>query len=230
MVLVEDLEFRYPQSDFGLRIERFEAVGGHCTAIVGPSGCGKTTFLNLLAGILSPISGRVRVDETEVSALGASAAAAYRLGSIGLVFQEFELVEHLTVGDNILLPHHLGLARNRCERHALEERARKLAEQTGIGGYWKRHPERLSQGERQRVAICRALSIDPKVILADEPTGNLDPRNKRKALELMMGFARRDGRALLVATHDLQLLDAFDEVVEFEQLNLYGREERGSGE
>ena len=218
MLRVEGLEFQYPGSPYGLRIDRFESLAGKSTAIVGPSGCGKTTFLNLSAGVLQPRAGTIHLERTEIASLSSSASARYRLAHIGLIFQEFELVEHLTVRDNILLPLHLGLRR---DRDALEERARSLADLTGIGRYWSQRPNNLSHGERQRVAICRALSIDPRLILADEPTGNLDPTNKRKVLDLMIEFARNDERALVVATHDVELLDAFDEVVQFEELNQF---------
>lgn len=218
MLFVDGLEFQYPRSSYGLRIERFRCAAGRATAIVGPSGCGKTTFLNLAAGVLKPQAGAVQLEDTRLDKLGGSAAARFRLGAIGLIFQEFELVEHLTVRDNILLPLHLGLG---AGRSAVLERARSLADTTGIGRYWKKRPHHLSHGERQRVAICRALSIDPRLILADEPTGNLDPVNKRKVLDLMIDFARREQRALVVATHDVELLDAFDEVVQFEDLNRF---------
>lgn len=218
MLRVEDIEFQYPRSPYGLRIPSFESRAGKTTAIVGPSGCGKTTFLNLAAGILKPCKGTIHFDGTDLTQLGTRAAAKLRLARIGLIFQEFELVEHLAVKDNILLPLHLGLE---TDRTALERRARKLAEQTGIKKYWKKRPNNLSHGERQRVAICRALSVDPKLILADEPTGNLDPVNKRKVLDLMIDFAQEGDRSLVVATHDVELLDAFDEVVQFEKLNQF---------
>ena len=218
MLSVENIAFQYPRSAYGLRIDRFTCEAGKTTAIVGPSGCGKTTFLNLAAGILKPSEGSIRVAGIEVQSLGTSLSAAFRLSKIGLIFQEFELVEHLTVRDNILLPLHLGL---RTDRSTLVARARELAEETGIAKYWSKRPNNLSHGERQRVAICRALCINPLLILADEPTGNLDPTNKRRVLDLMIKFARDDQRALVVATHDLELLDAFDEVVQFEELNQF---------
>jgi len=215
---VEDIEFRYPHSDYRLRIDRFICESGKAVAIVGPSGCGKTTFLNLTAGILTPHSGTVAVNDIEISSLPPAAATAFRLSRIGLIFQEFELVEHLTVGDNILLPVHLGLG---SQRQPIETEARQLATRTGIAPYWKKRPRHLSHGERQRVAICRAFSTDPNLVLADEPTGNLDPTNKRRILELMIDSAREHQRALVVATHDFELLDAFDEVHQFEELNTF---------
>ncbi len=218
MLRVKDIEFQYPHSDYRLRIDHFVCESGKAAAIVGPSGCGKTTFLNLAAGILKPRSGKISVDGVDVSSLGPKNAAAFRLSRVGLIFQEFELVEHLTVGDNILLPVHLGL---RSRRQAIVAAARELATHTGIAPYWAKRPRRLSQGERQRVAICRALGTDPTLVLADEPTGNLDPPNKHKVLALMIASARERGRSLVVATHDLDLLDAFDEVHQFDELNKY---------
>ncbi len=218
MLQVEEIEFQYPQSDYRLRIDHFACQAAQATAIVGPSGCGKTTFLNLAAGILHPSRGVVSVDGVEVSSLGDAMGATFRLTRIGLIFQEFELVEHLAVGDNILLPLHLGL---RSQRPAIEAEAKRLAEHTGIAGYWRMHPRNLSHGERQRVAICRALSTKPSLVLADEPTGNLDPRNKRRVLDVMINTARERGQCLVVATHDVELLDAFDAVVQFEELNQF---------
>jgi putative ABC transport system ATP-binding protein len=218
VLTVNEIVFHYPRSSFGLRIDHFACRAGSATAIVGPSGCGKTTFLNLAAGILQPQEGRIQLDGTVISKLGASASATHRLSRIGLIFQEFELVEHLTVRENILLPRLLGL---QTDPDALEKRAHTLAEETGIGPYWNTRPANLSHGERQRVAICRALSINPRIVLADEPTGNLDPTNKRMVLDLMVNFAKVANRTLVVATHDLALLEAFDEVVQFENLNQF---------
>ena len=218
MLHVKEIEFAYPHSTYRLRIEHFVCKAGQATAIVGPSGCGKTTFLNLAAGILRPTRGSIRVGDIEISSLGKAASATFRLAHIGLIFQEFELVEHLAVGDNILLPLHLGL---RSKRSTIESEAKRIAEQTGIHGYWKMLPDSLSHGERQRVAICRALSTSPRLVLADEPTGNPDPTNKRKVLDLMIACARERGQALVVATHDVELLKSFDEVVQFEELNQF---------
>ena len=190
MLTVDEIEFQYPRSSYGLRIEKFVCEAGKSTAIVGPSGCGKTTFLNLAAGILKPSTGSIKVANTEVSSLSPSISATFRLSQIGLIFQEFELVEHLTVRDNILLPLHLGLNTDRAQ---VEKRARALADETGIGKYWGKRPNNLSHGERQRVAICRALSINPRLILADEPTASLDPDNANIALDLLQQACRSSG-------------------------------------
>jgi len=210
---LQDITFAYPQSAFTLRFERFEAAAGEAVAIVGPSGCGKTTLLQIAAGILTPQSGMVTIGGQSLTEKSAHARADFRLHHIGLVFQEFELVEHLTVRDNILLPLHLGLRdqeiRTRCE---------EMATLTGIARHLPRGARKLSQGERQRVAICRALAIAPQLILADEPTGNLDPANKRAALDLLIDRSRQNQSALVVATHDHDLLPAFDRVIDFSDL------------
>ncbi len=213
MLELEDITFSYPQTSFTLRLERFQAAAGEAVAIVGPSGCGKTTLLQIAAGILSPKTGKVTVNGQILGEKSAAERIGFRLSHIGLVFQEFELVEHLTVRDNILLPMHLGLEdaeiRNRCE---------EMAGLTGIARHLPRSARKLSQGERQRVAICRALAIAPKLILADEPTGNLDPANKRAALDLLIDRSRGNSSALVVATHDHDLLPAFDRVINFQDL------------
>jgi len=211
---INHLEFRYRRGDFALRIERFEVGVGEAVALVGASGCGKTTFLHLCAGVLAADSGNVRVTGEDLGNLPAARRAAFRLERIGLVFQEFELVEHLSVRENILLPRHLG-----WRGEELRERAEDLARATGIADRLAAGPQLLSQGERQRVAICRALATAPRLLLADEPTGSLDPANKRAALELLLGQARERECAVVVATHDHDLLTAFDRVVTFGELN-----------
>ena len=197
-------------------IPEFQCGEGQTIALTGPSGCGKSTFLNLIAGILTPSSGSILIDATEISALSQASAAQFRISNIGLIFQEFELIEHLSVSDNILLPVYLGAGQNGT---SIEQRARDFARDLGIAQYWDALPGILSHGERQRAAICRALSLRPRILLADEPTGNLDPANKQKTLQMMQSIAKEQGQALLVATHDLDLVGSFDAVIHFEDLN-----------
>ena len=201
-------------------IPKFECTEGQTIALVGPSGCGKSTFLNLIAGILNPSAGSIYIDTTEITSLSRAASAAFRLSEIGLIFQEFELVEHLSVGDNVLLPSYLS---TRKDQTVIENRARDLARDFGILNYWDALPESLSHGERQRAAICRALSVRPRLLLADEPTGNLDPVNKQKTLELMHSSAKEHKQGLLVVTHDLELVHTFDAVIQFEEINQHGQ-------
>ena len=157
MLELNDIIFSYPQADFVLKLKRFEAAAGEAVALVGPSGCGKTTLLQIAAGILCPQSGEVIIGGKTLTGKSSGERADFRLKNIGLVFQEFELVEHLTVRDNILLPLHLGLPEGE-----IRERCESMAELTGIVRHLPRSARKLSQGERQRVAICRALAIVPQ--------------------------------------------------------------------
>jgi len=181
MIEIEQLQFRYPRSDFHLQIESLSIEPAEKVAVVGPSGSGKTTLLNLIAGVAKPHSGTIRVGDQTVSALSDAERRDFRAANIGMVFQQFELVEYLNVLDNILLPFSINesLKREHRSSQGRAEQARELAQAVGLDSKLRRRPHQLSQGEQQRVAICRALITTPKLILADEPTGNLDPKNKR---------------------------------------------------
>jgi ABC-type lipoprotein export system ATPase subunit len=212
VISIEDLVFRYRTGRFELRVPRLDVERGSAVAVVGPSGSGKTTLLNLVAGIDLPESGRIRVAEVEVSRLGDAARRDFRITRLGLVFQEFELLDYLGVLDNILLPYRItGALRLDAE---VRTRAEALADRVGIGDKLRRSVRRLSQGERQRVAVCRALLPEPTLLLADEPTGNLDPANKDRVLEILFEFAKERGITLLTVTHDHGLLDRFDRVLD----------------
>lgn len=208
-VAVEGLVYQPSSSgSFRLEVPRFEVEPGHSVAVIGPSGVGKTTLLNLIAGILVADQGAIDVGGHRIDQMTDAERRRFRREQIGFVFQEFELLEHLSVRENILLPFDLGRAESpRAERVAAAER---LASETGISPLLARKPRRLSQGERQRVALCRALVTDPRLVLADEPTGNLDPGNARTALGLLRDQARQNGATLLVVTHDHGCLDLFD--------------------
>jgi putative ABC transport system ATP-binding protein len=194
-----------------LRVDSDEKV-----AVIGPSGSGKTTLLSLAAGILLADEGRIRVDGTEISAASDAARRDFRISNIGLVFQEFELLEYLTVRENILLPYRVSTALkfDREVRASVEP----LAESVGIGRALDRYPHRLSQGERQRVALSRALITRPRILFADEPTGNLDPRTSRTIVEVLLRQAEAARATVLMVTHDHSLLEWFDRVIDLEQL------------
>lgn len=218
MIEIEEVAFGYGESDFVLRIPEFRVREGEAVALVGPSGSGKTTLLQLIAGILVSQEGRVRTEEMVWGTMGEQARRKARIRKIGLVFQEFELLEHLSGMDNILLPYRLdGVLRLDSEAR---KRAGALAEEMEVGRHLKRYPGNLSQGERQRVAICRALVTEPKLILADEPTGNLDPANKGKVLDLLLEYGKREGATIVVVTHDHGLLDRFERVEEMCKLRV----------
>ena len=213
MIEIDSLGFSYPEAEFFLRIPEFAVAPREKVAVIGPSGSGKTTLLNLVAGILVPRGGRVHCAGTEVSALGDAARRDFRISTIGFVFQDFELLDYLNVLDNILHPYRItGALRLTAE---VRERAVDLAGQMGIGDKLARGVGHLSQGEKQRVAICRALLPGPQLILADEATGNLDPRNKGHILELLFESVAAHAAALLAVTHDHELLPQFDRVVDF---------------
>jgi putative ABC transport system ATP-binding protein len=219
MIELRDLEFQYHQSSFVLRLQHIRVETGEHTALIGASGCGKTTLLNLLAGVTLPGAGEVEVAGEMVATLSDSQRRDFRIRKLGLVFQNFELLDYLKVRDNILLP--LRIGRELSVTPESRERVELLAERLGIADKLDRHPGQLSQGERQRVAVCRALLLEPPVILADEPTGNLDPANKFVVLDLLLDYAREQGATLLAVTHDRELLDRFDRVLDFNQLNAW---------
>ena len=213
MISVRQLEFQYRNGEFQLAISDFTVARGERLAVIGPSGSGKTTLLHLIAGIYRPTTGSVAVDGVEVSSLGDSERRDFRITNVGFVFQDFELLDYLNVLDNILHPYRITRALELDKE--VKERARLLAETMGIGDKLKRFANDLSQGEKQRAAICRALLPHPKVILADEATGNLDPDNKTLILDLLFDTVRKHDATLLGVTHDHELLKRFDRVVDF---------------
>jgi putative ABC transport system ATP-binding protein len=213
VIRIEGLEFAYARGGFRLRVPELRIDAGSKVAVIGASGSGKTTLLNLLSGIALPDAGRIEVDGFCPAEASEDARRAFRIAHIGFVFQDFELVEYLPVLDNILHPYRL----NRAMRldAAARERARALAAETGIADKLGRYPGELSQGERQRAAICRALLTQPKLILADEPTGNLDPASKGAVMRLLFAQAEALGATLITVTHDHALLEGFDRVIDF---------------
>jgi len=216
MIRLSQVCFRYPNERFELRVPELEIAPGETVAIVGPSGCGKTTLLRLIACILRPEDGKVQVLESEVSSFQEAQARAFRIQEIGLVFQEFELLDYLTARDNILLPYRVTNAL-KMEGNT-DSRLENLAKETGITPLLESFPRQLSQGERQRVAICRALLPEPKLILADEPTGSLDPGNQQRIVDLLLAQARSHNAALVMVTHDHSLLNNFDRTVDLPSL------------
>jgi putative ABC transport system ATP-binding protein len=217
MINIRALHFQYTDSNFALQVEQLAISAGEAVAVVGPSGSGKTTLLNILAGVLLPDSGDVHVGAQQLSALNDSARRKFRITQLGMVFQNFELLEYLSVLDNILLPLRIGSGLEVTAK--LRSRATELAAHVGIGDKLKRYPSQLSQGERQRVAVSRALLLQPTLVLADEPTGNLDPSNKTLVLDLLLDYARSHTATLVTVTHDRELLQRFDRVLDFRQLN-----------
>ncbi len=216
MIDVRDLRFRYGGGGFELVVPRLAVGAGRKVALIGPSGSGKTTLVHLVAGIRTPLGGRILADGFDVSAASERQRRQFRASRLGLVFQEFELLEYLTVRENILLPHYLSGAAWRLP--AARREADALAASVGLGDKVGRHPATLSQGERQRVAIARALVTSPRLILADEPTGNLDPAATAAVLRLLLDEVDRRGATLVMVTHNHGLLGAFDQVIAMEDV------------
>ena len=217
MIAISNLEFRYSGSDFRLRIPELSIARGETVAMIGPSGTGKTTLLNLIAGVVLPAAGQMTTGGVDVTSLGDVARRDFRVRNIGMVFQEFELLPHLDVLDNILLPYRITTSL-RLDG-AVRTRAKELARLVGIDAKHARYVDRLSQGERQRVAVCRALLTEPKLLLADEPTGNLDPANKGRVLDILFDYATEAGATLVTVTHDHGLLARFARVIEFNEFH-----------
>jgi len=212
---INGLGFQYPGSRaFAMAVSELHVMAGECVAIVGPSGSGKTTLLSLVAGTLLPDSGEIRVGQTLINQLGETARRRFRIRDIGQVFQAFELLEYLDVTENILLGPIIDSAVN----EQLRERAAALLSSVGLEDKAHTKPARLSHGERQRVAVCRAMLNRPGLILADEPTGNLDQANKQNVVDLLIKQARDNGSTLMMVTHDHSLLGSFERVIDFEEL------------
>jgi putative ABC transport system ATP-binding protein len=179
-----------------LRDVNFTIRDGEFVAIIGPSGSGKTTLLGLLAGLDVPSAGTVILDGADLAALGEDARARLRGEKVGFVFQSFQLIPTLTALENVQVPLEL-----RGERHAAD-RARDLLARVGLAERTHHYPVQLSGGEQQRVAIARAFSNSPKVLFADEPTGNLDASTGGRIVELLESLNREDGTTLVLVTHD----------------------------
>lgn len=207
-----DVRFAYSGSGaFALHVPALTVSPGERVALIGPSGSGKSTLLLLAGGVLLPASGSVRLAGDDLTRLAASRRRRLRLHRIGMVFQEFELLEYLTVRENITLAGRLDAG---IDARSLAVEAERLATAAGVAALLDRKPAALSQGERQRVAACRALATRPAALLCDEPTGNLDPTNADIVTRLLLDHARDHRAALLMSTHRHESLDAFDRVVD----------------
>lgn len=173
---------------------------GEITAIVGKSGSGKSTLLNLISGIDEPDSGQIWVEGQELSALPERERTVFRRARIGFVFQFYNLIPTLTVGENVSLP----LELNRVPRPLARKKAQDMLEAVDLLERWETFPEKLSGGEQQRVTLARALVHDPLLILADEPTGNLDEETGAQVLSMLARLTREQNRTLLMVTHSME--------------------------
>ncbi len=216
-VTISNLEFAYGEGGFCLEVPKLEIKPGEKIAFVGASGSGKTTLLRLLAGVHVPEKGEVNASGRNLTGLSDSARRAFRIQEVGFVFQDFELIEYLNVRENIQLAYRINPALALTAE--VRKRAEELALALGLADKLKRRVDQLSQGEKERVAIARALLPKPKMILADEPTGNLDPDNKRRIIDILFEQAEQSEATLVVVTHDHSLLDGFDRVIDFAEFH-----------
>jgi putative ABC transport system ATP-binding protein len=209
---VRGLEFRYRGGDFLLRIPELSIESGSTVAVIGPSGTGKTTLLNLLAGCCPLDEGSIRIEGNDIVRMSDQARREFRISNIGMIFQEFELLEHLNVLDNILLPYRI----TPCLAYSgsVRDRAAFLAKEVGLEDRLRRNVRQLSQGERQRVAVCRSLLPEPSLLLCDEPTGNLDPANSTRVMDIMFKYAEDHGGTLIAVTHDHEQAKRFGRTVD----------------
>ena len=210
----EHLAFSYADDSFSMRLPQFAVAPGEAVTLTGPSGCGKSTLLRLLTGLLPPDSGTIRLGDQAITETRRAWLRDFRLRKIGLVFQDFALLEYLTVEENVLLPLRLG----GLTAPDAAGRAREFAARLGIEVHWRKITWALSQGERQRVAIVRALAHAPEFIFADEPTASLDPARSDAATRLLIEDARSRGAPLVIVTHDAAQHRLFDRVVDFPSL------------
>ena len=191
--------------DVSLKVEK-----GSFLVIMGPSGSGKTTLLNIISAIIRPDHGDVIVLGRNVEKMNVIQRARFRVENIGYVFQDYALIEELTVLENIVLP---GLIAKKRSKRELLKRALELLELVGLKGYEERFPRELSGGEQQRVAIARALINDPRIILADEPTSNLDTETGREIVNLIYKLSKDQEKTTIVATHDEEIITRADRIV-----------------
>ncbi|WJS90168.1 ABC transporter ATP-binding protein [Microbacterium testaceum] len=217
MILLDDVTLTYPDGDARVTAVdhvTLEGRPGIVTGITGPSGSGKSSLLALAATLVRPDSGRVIVAGTDATRLGAAAATALRRQSIGIVFQQPQLLPALTARDQLRVMAELGGPGRRERRVLVRSRVDELLEAVGLGALADRRPAQLSGGQRQRVAIARALVHEPRVLLVDEPTSALDSTRGGEIMALLSRLTRERETATLLVTHDLVHADALDETVE----------------
>lgn len=216
-LLLENIRKSYREPDGGslpvLEIERFELGHGEQVALVGASGGGKTTLLNVISGITAPDAGRVVIDDTEVTGMPEPVRDRFRAERIGFVYQTFNLLPAFTALENVLLG--MSFSRGRADR----DRALKLLESVGLSHRLDHRPGQLSVGEQQRVAVARALANQPSLLLADEPTANVDLANQQTILDLVRSACTTGNVSLLLVTHSQDVAGQFDRIERLDEFN-----------
>lgn len=226
LVQIRDITKRYTEAgNERLVLDHVDLsfYAGEFVVLLGPSGSGKSTLLNLISGVDEADSGSIFINETEVTALNERDRTLFRRQSIGIVFQSFNLIPTLTVLENVSLPYELQPNTNR--NTAIQEAQQFLA-RVGLGDRGGSYPDRLSGGQQQRVAIARALVHQPLLILADEPTGNLDHNTSDEILNLLLETTRAAGKTLLMATHSMEVIPLADRIFRIDNAKLIEDTER----
>jgi putative ABC transport system ATP-binding protein len=204
LVEAEKLTKHYKMGDTVVRAldgVSIRVADGEFLALLGTSGSGKSTLLNLIAGLDRPTSGTLKVGGKDLSTMSAEELSQHRRATVGIIFQSFNLVSTMSALENVTL----SMMFAEVPKAERETRASKILESMGIGGRQRHRPKELSGGEQQRVAISRALANQPRMLLADEPTGNLDSRTSREIMEVLKSLNEREGKAIILVTHDASL-------------------------
>ena len=215
MIKIENLEFKYPDNQFNLTIEKLEIPENSSISVYGPSGSGKSTFLSLLAGILPAEKGEIFFSDQAFSSLKLNQLKKLRLESFGFIFQQPRLIDWMSVKDNILLPGSF-LAKSK----ETEARLNDLSSRLGVKGLLNKNAGNLSLGEQMRVSTIRAIIHNPKLILADEPTASLDPDNQKLVNELLINETKKNKSTLILVSHDDKEIDLLDQKLSSETWEL----------
>ncbi len=216
IVRIKDVEMIYEtwsEKTKVLDIPKFEVDKGEQVAVFGPSGSGKSTLLHIISGLLLPTRGSIDVCGERVHELGEAQRDHFRSRNIGYIFQTFNLLQGYTALENVLLG--MTFSPGKADRTA----AKKLLEQVGLGEKMKRRPYQLSFGEQQRVSVARAVANKPKLILADEPTGSLDPHNSVEIIKLLKEICKEHECSLVIVSHNMDMISYFERTVDFKKLN-----------
>ena len=212
---IRDLHFQYPASDFKIEISDIKITQGSKIAISGKSGSGKTTLIHLISGILKPQSGEILFYDKSITDMNDKEIRKHRISNIGFIFQEFELLEYLNVMDNLILPYKINKSLVLDEE--INDKAKEIANRIGIGNKLDQHPKQLSGGERQRLAIARALITSPPLIIADEPTGNLDEKTSNIVMDEITDQVSYTNSTLIMISHNNELISSFDEIIDIQE-------------
>ena len=212
---IRNLHFQYPASDFKIEISDIKITQGSKIAISGKSGSGKTTLIHLISGILKPQSGEILFYDKSITDMNDKEIRKHRISNIGFIFQEFELLEYLNVMDNLILPYKIN--KSLVLDAEIKDKAKEIANRIGIGNKLDQHPKQLSGGERQRLAIARALITSPPLIIADEPTGNLDEKTSNIVMDEITDQVSYTNSTLIMISHNNELISSFDEIIDIQE-------------